>query len=305
MNYKEILKQSIDLHVHIGPEIIPRKFTLPELLKYEKGKIKGIGIKNHFFPTIATGGVACKDNKPFIINSVVLSRYVGGFNPDIIRASAELSERPIIVWFPTLHSKKFLQSQKNEIPSEWIDLKITKNLKPQLSKNIKALLLFNDKREMTKEVEDVLYAIKKYNAILATGHLSWEESRKLVKIAVKKFGIEKIIITHPIYQKIDMPIEIQKELVGLGALIEHCYSMYSMDKIPMGKIAKQIKEVGSKNCILSSDVGQVFSKSPSEALSDFIFLLEQEGVTEREIREMLIDNPAKLINCKVARKKVK
>ena len=52
MNYREILGQTIDLHVHIGPEIIPRKFTLPKLLDYEKGKLKGVGVKNHFFPTV-------------------------------------------------------------------------------------------------------------------------------------------------------------------------------------------------------------------------------------------------------------
>lgn len=295
MNYQEILKQAIDLHIHIGPEIIPRKFMLSELLDYEKGKLKGVGVKNHFFSTAAMGIAVCKSDEPFVVNSVVLNHYVGGFNPDIIRASAELSRRPIIVWFPTLHSKKFLRSQKNEIPFEWIDSKITEKFKLRLTKNIKALSAFNSKGTIAEGVENVLCAIKKYDAILATGHLSWEESRKLVKFAVDKVGIEKIIITHPIYQKIDMPIEIQKELVDLGALIEHCYSMYSIDKTPMDKIAKQIKEVGAKNCILSSDVGQLFSKSPSESLADFIFLLEQEGIIEREIREMLIDNPTKLI----------
>jgi len=34
-----------------------------------------------------------------------------------------------------------------------------------------------------------------------------------------------------------MPIDVQKELAGMGALIEHCYSMHSIDKIPMNKIA--------------------------------------------------------------------
>ncbi len=295
MNYKDILKRAIDLHVHIGPEIIPRKFTLSELLDYEKGKIKGVGVKNHFFSTAAMGSAVRRNSEPFIINSVVLNHYVGGFNSDIIRASAELSEKPIIVWFPTLHSKKFLLSQKNEIPTEWINSKSAKKFKPVFAKDIKPLLLFDRRGAISAEVEKVLCAIKKYNAILATGHISCEESRELVKFAVEKIGIKKIIITHPIYQKIDMPIAIQKELANLGALMEHCYSMHSIDKIPMFKIAGQIKEVGAKSCILSSDVGQLFSKSPSESLIDFIYLLMQEGITEREIKVMLIDNPAKLI----------
>ena len=294
MDYRKILQQAVDLHIHIGPEIIPRKFTLSELVDYEKGKLKGVGVKNHFFPTIAMRKPSEQDGSPFVINSVVLNHYVGGFNPDIIRASAELSEKPIIVWFPTLHTEKFLRSQKFEILEEWIDPRVRERLKLRPTKNVKALSVF-DNGKISKEVESVLYSIRENGAILATGHLSWQESYGLVKFAAEKVGIEKIIITHPIYQKIDMPIKIQKELAKLGALVEHCYSMYSIDKIPMDRIARQIKDIGADNCILSSDVGQTFSKSPSEALTDFISLLKKEGVTENEIKTMLIKNPARLV----------
>jgi len=42
-------------------------------------------------------------------------------------------------------------------------------------------------------------------------------------------------------------------------------------------------------------VGQTFSKSPSESLADFVFLLERESITEKEVRVMLIDNPNMLV----------
>lgn len=289
------MQQAIDLHIHIGPEIIPRKFTLPGLVDYEKGKLKGVAVKNHFFPTAAMTRSSVQDEFPFVVNSVVLNHYVGGFNPDIIQVSAELSEKPIIVWFPTLHAEKFLRSQKFEIPEEWIDPKMREKLKLRPAERIKALSIFDSDKKISKEVENVLYAIKENGAILATGHISWEESRELIKFAVKEIGIEKIIVTHPIYGKINMPIEAQKELTQLGAFTEHCYSMYSIDKIPMDKIAQQIKEVGASNCILSSDVGQTFSRSPSESLAEFISLLEKEKVTEDAIEEMLVRNPARLI----------
>lgn len=295
MDYQEILQQAIDLHIHIGPEIIPRKFTLSELVDYERGKLKGVGVKNHFFPTVAMMKPSIQDEVPFVINSVVLNHYVGGFNPHIVRASAELSEKPIIVWFSTLHTEKFLRSQKFEISEEWIDPKMRGKLKLRSTEKIKALSIFDGDKKISKEVENVLHVIKENGAILATGHLSWQESHALVNFAVGKIGIEKIIVTHPIYQKIDMPIDIQKELAKLGALMEHCYSMYSIDKVPMDKITQQIKEVGSQNCILSSDVGQTFSKSPSESLTDFISLLKQEGIAEDEIKIMLIENPAELV----------
>ena len=295
MDYQKILKQAIDLHVHIAPEIIPRKFTLQELVVYETGKLKGVGVKNHFFPTVAMSRPSIQTESPFVVNSVVLNHYVGGFNPYVIKASADLSEKSIIVWFPTLHTEKFLRNQEFEIPREWIDPIIGEGLKLRSTENIKALVIFDDDKKISKEVESVLLAIKESGAILATGHLSWQESYELVKFAVNIIGIKKVIVTHPIYQKIDMPLEIQKELIKLDALIEHCYSMYSIDKIPIDKIAKQIKEIGASNCILSSDVGQTYSKSPSESLTDFISLLEKEGITENEIKIMLINNPEKVL----------
>lgn len=295
MNYKKILQQAIDLHVHVGPDIIPRKFSLLGLLRAEKNKLKGIAIKNHFFPTIAMNTAKTfKERNPFIINSVTLNNYVGGFNVDMVRVSAELSNRPIIVWFPTIHTKNFLKGQKYEITKEWIDPKSRTRIKPRLAKNVKILSIFDKNREIKEEVKDVLKTIKQCDAILATGHLPWQESRELVNYAIKEIGIKRMIITHPIYPKINMPIEIQKELADLGAYIEHCYSMYSIDKISIECIAKQIKEIGARNCILSSDVGQTFSPSPSEALRKFARLLNKEGIGDKEIKSMLLTNPAKL-----------
>lgn len=291
MNYKKLLQQAIDLHVHIGPEIIPRKFTLGELLKTEKNKLRGIAIKNHFFPTIAMNTKKTfGQERPFVINSVTLNNYLGGFNCDIIRASSELSIRLIIVWFPTLHTNCFLKGRKFEIPKEWISPLSRKSINSKSTKDIKKLTIFDKKNRLKKEVIKVLEAIKQYKAILATGHLSWQESRRLVKYAVK-IGIKKIIITHPIYPRINMPLRVQKELVNLGAYIESCFSMYLIDKVPIKYIAREIKEVGAENCILSSDTGQIFSPNPSIALITFIKLLKKEGIANKEIRMMLVTNP--------------
>lgn len=295
MNCQEIIRQAIDLHVHVGPEIIPRKFTLPELLDYEKGKLKGVGIKNHFFPTISMSAASMAKGLPLVVNSVVLNRYVGGFNADIVRASAALSDKSIIVWFPTLHAQQFLQSQKFEIPDEWLALEARGRLRLRPTRSIEPLIIFDAAGEISEEVKSVLDAIQENGAILATGHLAWRESYELVKFAVKRTGLKKVIITHPIYQKINMPTRIQKELAGLGAFMEQCYSMYSIDKVPISKIAKQIRDIGADNVILSSDVGQVFSKSPSESLIEFVSLLEKEGVREEEIKTMLVRNPRRLV----------
>jgi len=289
MNYKKILKQTIDLHVHVGPEIIPRKFDIRDLVSLERGKLRGVAIKNHFFPAIFPISEQSKDF--LVVNSVVLNIYQGGWNPDIIKATKISAGGSVIVWFPTISAAPFLKKNSSVVPKEWLGDKKTES---QFLVS-KGLSIWGKKKGViNKKVFSVLKIIKECNALLATGHLSWQESVELVGEA-QKIGIKKIIITHPIYQKIAMPVSVQKKLAASGAFIECCYSMYSIDKIPIELIAKQIKIVGAKRYILSSDVGQKFSLSPSEALLDFIHLLKKNGITDRELYQMLVVNPRYLV----------
>ena len=193
MTYKDIIKQAIDLHVHIGPEIIPRKFDVSGLIKVQRRKIRGIGIKNHFFPSIYCSK-KIETGDPFIINSVVLNWYLGGFNPKVIQSVAEISDKPIIVWFPTLHAEGFLASQKYEIPKEWIDESVRDSVVLRRTRDITPLWVVDVNGKVRQEASSVLETIKQCDAILATGHISWRDSRALVKVAREKFDIKRIII---------------------------------------------------------------------------------------------------------------
>ena len=154
-------------------------------------------------------------------------------------------------------------------------------------------IIENDK--LSKKAKKALCAIKKTQSILATGHISWKEAALLVESAVNQ-GIKNIIITHPIYQLIDMPLEIQKQLAKYpGVYIEQTYAMYLIDKIPIKKIANQIKEIGAENCILSSDMGQINSPSPSKALQNFCELLQEQGITSEELKMMGEENPKRIL----------
>ncbi|MBI5123177.1 hypothetical protein HZA75_04950 [Candidatus Roizmanbacteria bacterium] len=288
----QIIKSSIDLHYHIGPEVIPRKFDdVISLIKNQNNKIRGIALKNHFYPTVPFIEKIKKNNNLILIGSVVLNNFIGGLNPEVIYAASLINRVPIIVWFPTISAKNFLEKTKYEIAPEWVN---KKNFKARLSKDVKGIYILDQKNNLNKKTFEVLKAIKKTNSILATGHISWQESKKLVKEALS-IGIRRIIITHPIYQKINMPINIQKKLGIMGCFIEICYSMYSIDKIPIDKIVFQIKKIGYKNIILSSDVGQKFSPDPGIALYKFSNLLLNEGITLNMLYKMLVENPKKVI----------
>lgn len=283
---QNIIKQAIDIHVHIGPEIIPRKYTVPKLIKAETGKIGGIVLKNHFYPTTPFIKASTNSKNLKLFGSVVLNNTVGGLNKEAILATSYISDCPFFVWFPTIHANNFLKKSEYEIAPEWVN---KKHFTARKAKQVESVKLSK------KNILEVLQTIKECNAILATGHISWQETMSLIQIAVQ-IGIKKIVITHPIYQRINMPIGMQIYLAKKGCYIEQCYSMYSIDKIPIRKIAKQIKTVGSKSIILSSDVGQTFSPSPSVAMKNFGELLIKEGISYSELNQMMVINPKKLLS---------
>ncbi|MBS1266940.1 MAG: hypothetical protein MAG795_00909 [Candidatus Woesearchaeota archaeon] len=290
-------EQVVDLHFHIGPEIIPRKYTADDLISEESGKLGGAVLKNHFFPTSQLIEQSKVKSDLILIGSVTLNNYVGGLNPSVIKGCAELSNRPILVWFPTISADNYLKKSKYEIRPEWVQ---DPDFKPRLSKNLSGIKVIREKK-LTKQTLNVLETIKECSAILATGHISWQEA-EILALKALDMGI-KTIITHPIYKLIDMPIRVQKSLAQKGAFIEQTFAMNSIDKIPIQKIAQQIQYIGAKNCILSSDSGQKFGKSPSESLKECASLLKQEGITEKQLELMLIKNPTKIIKRFIKNKK--
>ena len=283
MTLDEIIKNCYDLHLHIGSEILPRKYRTDNLVKELSGKISGCVLKNHFYPTAPLIPSDCADLD--IFGSVVLNRFCGGPNPDAIYASALIAPKPLFVWLPTIHSAQFLKESKFEIPPEWTG---NPNFQSRLSSAILPV-------EITKaSIQPVIKAVKDVGGVLCTGHISWQESVMVAEESLKN-GLSKIIITHPIYQRIDMPVDIQKELASVGCFIEQCYSMITIDNIPAAKIAEQILEVGSEKIVLSSDVGQLHSTAADSAMRNFAQILMNEGIGIEKIKMMMVDNPKKII----------
>lgn len=276
--------------MHIGPEPIPRKYTVQELVNEEENKIAGFVLKNHFYST-SPFIKEIKDTKDIeLFGGLVLNNAIGGLNSEAIYAASLLTDKPLMVWFPTINAENFLHNSKYEIAPEWVNVK---NFQARSARDIKPVLVTKNK-QLTREATNVLKAIKECKAILATGHIAWQESVLLINEALK-LGVTKIVVTHPIYQRINMPIKAQKELAAKGCFIEIPYSMYAIDGISMDKIVKQIKTVGPQSIILSSDVGQTFSPSPSVALTKFANKLIEQGINYKVLHSMLITNPRLLM----------
>jgi len=281
--FSSIIKNVYDLHVHVWPEVLPRKYSVKTLAKQESWKIKWIWVKNHMFPTV----FAYDDSFPLqVIYSVTLNQYVWGINKYTVKASSELIGKPIIVRFPTINSRLHLQKHTYEIPPEWV---WNKQFVPTLSSEVNPVKILDKSWSLSEETKGVVDTIKKYDNILATWHLNVEESKKLITYA-RKVWARKIIITHPIYHIQNYSIQDQIRFTQQWAMIELPAAMDYLDKIPIDKMIEQINIIWYENYILSSDCWQIFSWLPSEVLNIFCERLYKWWLEKNIIIRMLMNS---------------
>ena len=295
----DLISHAIDLHFHIGEDILPRRYTVDQLLDAERGKIRGIALKSHSFPAIS-GVIAAERQQSdhvALIGSVTLNYFLGGFNPSAIYAAAVMAHRyPTIVWFPTVHAENHLikSHSEYEIPPDWVG---DPEFKSRPKAELKAIKVVDWAGNLIGKAKQTLDMMERMNCILGTGHLSWQESEVLTGEARRR-GLP-VMVTHPMQKDIAMPVEVQQRLAAQGAFIEHCYIMYK-DRdhewdYPPEEIVRQIRAVGVNQVILTSDAGQIRNSSSSESLIEYVRLLEAHGITQAELETMLVHNPRRLL----------
>ena len=292
---KHLIKDAYDLHIHPGPDLLPRKMDDMEMAqRIIAAGMAGYAMKSHFF---CTAERAYLINKMFpgcdAIGALCLNNAVGGVNPAAVDFAGRSGAK--IIWMPTTdsaHEQKlvFGGTEKKKLPY-WATLII--QLREEGIK-LPDLAVLDENDKLTSAAIEVLDIIARQNLILATGHLSQREVRILLKEAQAR-GVKNIVVTHADYPGTYYSIEQQKELVGYGATIEHCYTTWFSGKVTFEETTEQIRAVGPANCILSTDLGQKKNCYPDEGLLEFAVKLHEVGVSEGDLRTMLVTNPRRLL----------
>ena len=154
--------------------------------------------------------------------------------------------------------------------------------------------MLDEKGGLTEEAYTVLKVMAKYNLILATSHMSHEETFALVKGAAD-VGLKKIIITHADFPTTFYTIEEQKKLVDMGAYIEHCYTTWATGKVDLETSIEQIKAIGADHVILATDLGQKANIYPDEGMLAYATKLYEAGFSAEDVRKTTVYNPAALL----------
>lgn len=281
---EDILEGVIDLHIHTAPDIRERKMNDIDIMEAAVSrKVRAAVIKSHHFPTAARAAVVnmiraekYPGSNFQMFGGIVLNSFTGGINPFAVEAALKLGAK--IVWLPTVTSENHIKKQGkgSKIPP----VKVTEN------------------GHAVPELEDVFKLIKDYDAVLGTGHISTEECF-IIAEAARNCGVKKIVVTHPEFWIVGMPLEDEKRIVhDFGVLLEHVYAQ----PIKPGVYAKNLevnaaamKEIGCENFIVSTDSGQTQNPYWYESLPEYINYLEQSGFTKNQIDTMTKTNPAKML----------
>jgi Family of unknown function (DUF6282) len=296
-------KRVIDMHVHIGPEFLRRRYNAEALAAEARREGFGVVMKNHFQPT--TGQVSQlrrADDQVALVGSVALNFGCGGVDDHGVRSALSGWKKDVtqsdpdpdrfVVWLPTLCCEAHLRCyNRRDLSEDW-------GVKGQYTRYYAegtGYTLDSNNLDKMAALNRALKVIADNDLILATGHLDRDETLTVVK-AARQAGVRRIILTHPLFHSTELDPETMARMwQEYGAYSELAFVNLAMDHLTYAQYLSVIEAVGPQGVILSSDVGQVFSPPVGEALREFYGELIRHGVKEDDIAQMSVLNPNRLL----------
>jgi hypothetical protein len=285
---QELMQGACDLHIHAGPDIVPRIQDVVEVARdAADAGMRALGIKDHNTNTADRCYIASQIVPGIdLMGGIVLNYTVGGLNPETVDKAIKLGTK--IIWMPSMDAAKTIQKVNVTNETPWLSGFVAKKDPRQ------GISIFKDGiegDEILPEVEDILKLIADADVILDTCHLGARETLALVKKA-KDIGVKKIIVCHPNCSVNLMPIDVQKELATLGGLLSYAFlpCMPLFDRQDFRDIAEMIREVGPENSIFFTDFGQFPNPTVVEGVRMFIASLLAVGFKKNEVKAIVNEN---------------
>lgn len=288
-----LLDGSVDLHVHPYPSPFPRRMDAAEAAqRAADAGMRAIVVKSHHHDTstdvaaLRAHGIDVAGIDVF--GGIALNTQVGGLNPHAVNMSLAMGGK--VVWFPTIASPKHIEHHREHPQLKFPTLAV--DLIPE-----EPIDVFAADGKLRPEVHEILKMIGEADAVLASGHMP-AQSIIAVFAAANEHGVRRMIVNHPNFV-IEATKDEVKELVELGALIEHSLCMYdeesSFHNWQIDTLVDWIRWVGPEHSSLGSDLGQAGNPFPVDSFRKICSRLLEAGMTEREVRMLVADNPARLL----------
>jgi hypothetical protein len=148
--------------------------------------------------------------------------------------------------------------------------------------------------KVLERTRQVLRLIAKHDMTLATGHLHQDESVAVIDAALDE-GVRRIVVTHPEFTSQRIGVQRQRALAEKGALLERCFTTPYTGKVSWDVWLGNLREVGPRHSVVSSDLGQPFNPPVEDGLALAADRLLDAGFTDDEVRLMTVHNSRWLV----------
>jgi hypothetical protein len=291
---RNLVQGAYDLHVHTGPDIMPRSVTDVELARQcLRWGQAGFVIKSHYIPT-AERAALTRSVVPGVnvLGAVTLNAAIGGMNALAIEIAAREGAR--IVWLPTVDAVNETAGRVPPAPGAklpfWARFQHELRAQGVTSEPVRVV---DEANHALPETRAVLQAVARHNLVLATGHLGRDEIFAVVDAALEE-GVRFIVITHPEFPSENLSAEDQIALARRGAFLERCFTTAYTGKVSWQQMFDNIRAAGPRHSFLSTDLGQPDNPSPEDGLALMVDQLLGAGFSEEEIRVMAVTNTVRL-----------
>ena len=263
----------IDMHVHAGPDSLPRAMNdLEAARRARDAGLRAIVLKNHFTMTADRAALAIEQVEGLeIFGGIALNRAVGGINPEAVRQSVAFDGgRGKVVWLPTFDAEFYVKRAGTGATY----VSVMKNGNP------------------VAELVEVFQIVAENNLILAMGHSAPEEVLVLIPFA-KKQGVRQILVTHVFGQ--DATNLQMQQMADAGAMMELDWLAAYTNPELLKDYVEVIQSIGAEHFIISSDFGQAGNPDHATGMRQFIKALIEAGINQTQIQMMARNNPATLL----------
>jgi hypothetical protein len=284
----EVLDGAFDMHVHAFPDpLIDTGWDQVAVTKMATDiGMGGCNFKAHTFPTATTVpfvnmiveeyAKSIGKRPAHAYGSIVLNYFSGGLYPDSVEMAARLGAKT--VYLPS-HDSAHHNRVIDDPGTNWIEL-LDENDKP------------------VPQLYKIFEIVAANNMILDPCHASTKQ-RFIVIREAKKMGVKHFMITHPNWNVTKMTMEQMIDISRMGAYIgifgygdipnynnPHCNPNYFIECI---------QKIGADHIFIASDLGTVVNVPPAEGMKLFVRILLANGMSKKEIRKMVVDNPRRLL----------
>jgi hypothetical protein len=273
--FADVLRDTVDLHIHSGPDIFPRSVTALEAARAaQAARMRAIVLKSHSADTAARAEMVREATGFPVYGGVTLNYPVGGLNPHAVLETARQGGR--VVWFPSINARNFIPRAH-----------LAPMLAAAIPKGVRGLAASHRGR-LLPEAGRILDIIAENGLLLCAGHLAAADTAILFGEASRR-GIERMVVNHVDADFMNISVEDARALAAQGAFIE-------ITKVgPIDRRAGLIRAVGVESCVLATDAGPTVNPPPARLFHETITGLRDLGFTPEEIRYLSVEVPSYLL----------